>query len=160
MSAIIVLLIIILGLFAGAFLSKRRFGLLGLGLAAGAIISPIWGENAGFVVSSTGLVPEGPIINAIAVSAVILIPAILFMFHGYTYKGMFGRIVGSLLFTGLAIAFLVTPIESALILSGPIGTVYGWFVSNREMVISAGVVIAVIDVLIAKPVHKSEKKHH
>lgn len=160
MNAILVVIIIILALFAGAFLSKRRFGLLGLGLTAGAVISPIWGENAGYVVSSTGLVPEGPVVNAVAVSAIILIPAVLLMFHGYTYKHMFGRVVGSLLFTMLATALLITPIGSALTLSGPVGGAYNWIVSYRDLLISAGVVLAMVDVLTAKAVHKSERKHH
>ena len=159
MNGIIVLLVVILALFAGAFLSKRRFGLLGLGLTAGAILSPIWGENAGFVVSSMGIVPEGPLVNAIALSAIILVPAILFMFHGYTYKHMVGRIIGSLLFTVLATAFLIVPIGLAMTLSGPIGNAYQWIVSYRELIISVGVIFAVVDVLIAKPVHESKKKH-
>jgi hypothetical protein len=154
-----ILVALILALFIGAFLSKRRFGVLGLGLAAGAVISPIWGVNAGFVVSSTGLVQEGPVVNAIALSALILIPAVLFMFHGYTYRHMFGRVLGSLLFTLLAAAFLVGPIGATLTLTGPIGGVYQWLVSNRELIVSIGVVFVIVDFLLAKTVHKSEKRH-
>jgi hypothetical protein len=160
MTVIIILLVLILALFAGAFLSKRRFGVLGLGLAAGAIISPIWGENAGYVISASGLVNEGPLISAIASSALILIPAVLFMFHGYTYKHIFGRIVGSLLFTLLATAFLAGPIGAAFTLTGPVGNVYQWIVSNHELIVSVGVAFAVADFLISKSAHKSEKKKH
>ena len=158
MSAIIVLLIVVIVLFAWAFLSKRRFGLLGLGLAAGAIIAPIWGENAGFLVSASGVFPEGPLINAIANSALILIPAILFMFRGPKHDNVIARIIGSLLFTLLAIAFLIQPIGSALILTGPAGSFYNWFVSYHELIISLGVALAVADQLITKGSHKSEKK--
>jgi hypothetical protein len=159
MIVVAILVAIIVALFVGAFLSKRRFGILGLGLAAGAIISPIWGINAGFVVSSTGLVQEGPIVNAIALSALILIPAVLFMFHGYTYKHMVGRIIGSLLFTLLAAAFLVGPIGATMTLTGPVGNVYQWLVSNQELIVSIGVALAVADFLFAKTVQKSERKH-
>ncbi|HEY8886693.1 MAG TPA: hypothetical protein VIM31_04325 [Candidatus Microsaccharimonas sp.] len=159
MIVVVILLVLVLALFAGAFLSKRRFGVLGLGLAAGAVISPIWGENAGFVVSSTGLVAEGPLVNAIALSALILIPAVLFMFHGYSYKHIFGRIIGSALFTLLAAALLIGPIGAVFILTGPAGNVYQWFVSNHELVISIGVTFAVVDFLLSKTAHKSEKKH-
>jgi hypothetical protein len=161
MNAVLILIAIILALFAGAFLSKRRFGLLGLGLTAGAVIAPLWGETAGYVVSATGLLPEGPMINVIAIAAITLIPAVLFMFHGYSYKGMFGRVTGSLLFTVLAIALLIQPLSTIMEISGPIGTVYRWFVENHSLVVSAGVVFAVIDTLTAKAVHKkAEKKHH
>ncbi|MDB5179648.1 MAG: conserved rane protein of unknown function [Candidatus Saccharibacteria bacterium] len=159
MIVVVILLALVLALFAGAFLSKRRFGVLGLGLTAGAIISPIWGDNAGFVVSSTGLVAEGPLVNAIALSALILVPAVLFMFHGYRYKHIFGRVIGSLLFTLLAAAFLVGPIGSALTLTGPAGNAYQWVVSNHELIISIGVTFTIVDFLLSKTVHKSEKKH-
>ncbi|HEY8992345.1 MAG TPA: hypothetical protein VIM37_00680 [Candidatus Microsaccharimonas sp.] len=159
MIVVAILVAIIVALFVGAFLSKRRFGVLGLGLAAGAIISPIWGINAGFVVSSTGLVQEGPVVNAIALSALILIPAVLFMFHGYTYKHIFGRVVGSLLFTLLAAAFLVGPIGATMTLTGPVGNVYQWLVSNQELIVSIGVALVIVDFLLAKTVHKPERKH-
>jgi hypothetical protein len=159
MTIIIILLVLVAALFAGAFLSKRRFGVLGLGLAAGAIISPIWGDNASFVVSSTGLVQEGPLVNAIALSALILIPAVLFMFHGYKYKHIFGRVIGSVSFTLLAAAFLAGPIGSALTLTGPVGNVYEWVVANHELIISIGVVFAIVDFLLSKTAHKSEKRH-
>lgn len=160
MMVIIILLVLVLALFAAAFLSRRRFGVLGLGLGAGAIISPIWGDNAGFLVSATGLVAEGPLVNAIALSALILIPAVLFMFHGYTYKHMFGRIVGSLLFTILAIAFLAGPIGVAYTLTGPVGNVYQWVVAHHEMIVSFGIALAIADFLVSKTAHKSEKKRH
>lgn len=160
MNVIIILIVLVLALFAGAFLSRRRFGVLGLGLSAGAIISPIWGDNASFVVSATGLVTEGPLVNAIALSTLILVPAILFMFHGYTYKHIFGRIIGSLLFTLLAAAFLAGPIGAAFTLTGPVGNVYQWIVSNHELIVSIGVAFAVADFLISRTAHKSEKKKH
>jgi len=160
MTVILILVGLVLGLFVGAFLSKRRFGVLGLGLAAGAIISPIWGENAGFVISSTGLVSEGPIVNTIALSVLILVPAVLFMFHGYTYKHIFGRVVGSLLFTILAAGFLIGPIGATLTLTGPVGNVYNWLDANHELIVTVGVAFAIADFFLAKTVHKSEKKHH
>ena len=158
MIVIIVLIAVIIGLFVASFFSKRRFGILGMGLAAGAIISPIWGETAGYIISSTGFVPEGPLVNVIAYSTIILIPALLFMFHGYVYKSIVGRIVGSLLFTLLAVAFLSGPIGAALTFSGPVASVYNWLVANHEMVVGIGVAIAVADLLLSKPAQKSEKK--
>jgi hypothetical protein len=159
MILVIAMLVVIAALFAVAFFSKRRFGILGLGLSAGAIISPIWGENAGYIISATGLVPEGPLVNVIAYSVLILVPALLFMFHGYVYKGIIGRIVGALLFTILAAAFLAGPVGDALTLTGPIASSYAWLVSNHEIIISVGVVLAIVDLLLSKSAHKSEKRH-
>lgn len=155
---IAIILASILGLFAAAFFSKRRFGVLGLGLAAGAIISPIWSDTAGFLISVSGLISEGPLVNAIAVSVLILVPAILFMFHGYSYAHIIWRVLGSLLFTVLAVAFLIEPISAVIVFTGPLGTVYRWLVMNRELIISFGVALAVADFLVSKASHKSDKK--
>lgn len=158
MVVVIVLLLTLVALFVGSFLSKRRFGVLGLGLAAGAVISPIWGETAGYLVSMTGVLPEGPLVNAVAAAVIILIPAILFMFHGYTYGHIVFRVIGSVLFTVLAAAFLIGPIATAVSLTGPVGSAYQWLDNNHTLIISIGVALAVADFLVGKSVHKVEKK--
>lgn len=162
MIPIIILAAVALALFFGAFISKRRFGLLGLALTAGATLSTIWSYNAGLVVAATGVVPDGVITQAIAQSLVVLLPAILLLFHGYSYKGVVGRIVGALLFTVLALAFLVEPLSYALPLDGTGGLVYSTIRQYKDIIISAGVIVAVIDLFFTKPAHlaeKSKKKH-
>ena len=162
MVPIIVLGALALALFFGAFISKRRFGLLGLALTAGATLSTIWSYNAGLVVAATGVVPDGVITQAVAQSLVVLLPAILLLFHGYSYKGIVGRIVGALLFTVLALAFLVEPLSYALPLDGSGGVVYSTIRQYKDIIISAGVILAVIDLFFTKPAHlaeKSKKKH-
>lgn len=143
--------VLALALFAGAFFSRRRFGLLGLALTAGATLSSIWAYNAGLVISATGLVPAGPLTNAVALSAVVLLPAILLLFHGYTYKSVVGRVIGAALFAVLALAFLVEPIGYALALEGVAAEVYGWLVGNKNLIISIGVIAAVVDLFFTKP---------
>ncbi len=162
MIPIIILAAVALALFFGAFISKRRFGLLGLALTAGATLSTIWSYNAGLVVAATGVVPDGVITQAIAQSLVVLLPAILLLFHGYSYKGVVGRIVGALLFTVLALAFLVEPLSYALPLDGTGGLVYSTIRQYKDIIISTGVILAVIDLFFTKPAHlaeKSKKKH-
>lgn len=146
-------------LFTISFLSKRRFGLLGLALTAGATLSVIWYDDASRVISVTGLVPVGPITNAVALSLVVLMPAIVLLFHGYAYKDMFSRIVGSLLFTVLALAFLVEPIGFALPLEGTSAYIYEQAVNYKDIVISVGVVLAIVDLFFTKPAHLAEKSH-
>ncbi len=162
MIPIIILASVALALLFGAFISKRRFGLLGLALTAGATLSTIWSYNAGLVVAATGVVPDGVITQAIAQSLVVLLPAILLLFHGYSYKGVVGRIVGALLFTVLALVFLVEPLSYALPLDGTGGLVYSTIRQYKDIIISAGVILAVIDLFFTKPAHlaeKSKKKH-
>jgi hypothetical protein len=144
-------------LFLGSFLSKRRFGLLGLALTAGATLSTMWSYDAGLLVSSTGLVPVGPMTNAVALSLVVLMPAVVLLFHGYRYKALYSRIIGSLLFTVLAIAFLLEPIGFALPLEGMSASLYAQALNYREIAISVGVVLAIVDLFFTKPVHSVEK---
>jgi hypothetical protein len=158
MMAIIILAVVALVLFAGAFISKRRFGLLGLALTAGATISTIWEYDAGLLISSTGLVPNGPITQAATLSLIVLLPAILLLFHGYTYKNIFARLFGSILFAVLALAFLVEPLGYTLPLEGIGADVYNQLRTYKDVIISAGVVIAVIDLFFTKRPKASEKE--
>lgn len=157
MTTIIILAGLALLLFAGAFISKRRFGLLGLALTAGATLSVIWADTAGLVVASTGIVPKGPITDAATLSTIVLLPAILLLFHGYSYKNMAARIVGSLMFAILALAFLVVPIGYALPLEGIGADVYHQILYYKDVIISAGVILAVVDIFLTKPAHLAEK---
>jgi hypothetical protein len=138
-------------LFVAAFITRRRFGLLGLALAAGSILSTIWSFDAGLVVGAVGIVPPGQLTTAVTLSLIVLLPAIVLLFHGYTYKSLIGRIVGAILFTLLALAFLVQPLGVALPLDG-IGTnIYEQLVKYKEVIISIGMVLAVLDLFFTKP---------
>ncbi len=158
MITIVVLAAIAALLFAGAFISKRRFGLLGLALTAGATLSVMWADTAGLMVSATGLVPNGPITEAATLSLLVLLPALLLLFHGYSYKKLPGRIIGSLLFTLLALAFLLEPIGHVLILEGIGADIYTQIVNYKEAIISVGVILAVVDLFFTKPAPKAEKE--
>jgi len=158
MIPIIIFAVIAIALFAGAFFSKRRFGTLGLALTAGATLSSIWAYDAGLVISSIGVVPEGPLPNAIALSIVTILPAVLLFFQGHTYKNPLARILGSFFFTVLALAFLVEPIGSAMSLTGVGQTVYAFIVTNKTSIISVGVIFAVVDLLVTKVPKIKEKE--
>lgn len=162
MIVVVIFFAIAAALFAGAFITKRRFGLLGLALTAGATLSTMWSYEAGLIISSTGLVPNGPMTNAIALSAVVLLPAVLLLFHGQAYKSVFPRLIGAALFTVLAMAFLVEPLGFMLPLTGNAKVAYDIINDYKNLIISVGVALAVLDLFFTKPVkhEKVEKKHH
>ncbi|NCO10708.1 hypothetical protein GW930_02270 [Candidatus Saccharibacteria bacterium] len=149
---------IAMALFLGAYWSKRRFGLLGLALTAGATVSTIWSYNAGLVIASTGLIPDATIANAVTLSIIVLLPAAVLLFHGYRYKTAIGRAIGSFLFTVLALAFLIEPISYALPFDGVGADIYALFMEYREAIISVGVVVAVADLFFTKPVALRDRK--
>ena len=88
-------------LFFASLVSKRRFGILGLALAAGSILSGIWDGTASLLVSFVGVVPNGAWTDAVTKALLVVAPAVLLLFHGVTYKSMVARIFGSLLFAAL-----------------------------------------------------------
>ena len=157
MTVLIVFIVLAVGLFLGAFLTKRRFGLLGLALTAGATLSTIWSYDAGLILSSIGLVPSGPMTNAIALSLIVLLPPVVLLFHGYTYKENAARAIGAALFTVLALAFLVEPIGFALPLEGTGADIYNWLIEYKNVIISVGVVLAVVDLFFTKPASNKDK---
>jgi hypothetical protein len=143
--------LVALVLFVLAFTAKRRFGLLGLALAAGSLLSGIWGYGVGLVIGGLG-VPTTPLTSAIVLSTIILLPAMVLLLHGYTYKTFVGRIVGAGLFTLLALAFLIEPLGHFVMLQGAALNVYDSLIDNRTLIIGAGLIIAVIDIFLTKPV--------
>lgn len=158
MSVVLVFAVLALILFVSAYITKRRFGLLGLALAAGSILSGLWSYDADLVVGATGLFPSGPLTTAITLSAIVMLPAGILLFHGYTYKSVLGRIIGALLFTLLALAFLVEPLSHALTLEGLGVDVYSQLVNNKDIIIGFGLVLAVVDLFLTKPAHLANKK--
>lgn len=160
MQVILVFSMVMVILFIAAFWTRRRFGLLGLALAAGSILSQIWNTDAGLIVSATGLVPRGALTDAVTLSLLVLLPPILLLFHGTTYKSHLSRVIGALLFALLALAFLVQPLGHVLTLEGMGADVYNWIDTNRTILISVGLVLAVIDLFFTNPSHMKEKQKH
>ncbi|NTW62286.1 hypothetical protein HGB25_02670 [Candidatus Saccharibacteria bacterium] len=152
------LLAISVGLFVSAFLTKKRFGLLGLALAAGSVLAGIWSYEAGLTVGALGL-QTNQMTSVVASSLLVLLPAGVLMTRGDHYKSLFGRVVGAGLFTALALAFLLEYIDKVLVVNGFGSNVYQWFLDNRLMIIGVGLVIAVVDIFMKKPTHIPGKHH-
>ena len=157
METIIVLAIAIL-LFATAFISKRRFGLLGLALAAGSILSGIWSYEAGLIPSLFSI-PSGSLTSAVVSSAIILLPVALLLFHGYSYKTLISRVVGASLLTVLAMAFLVEPISHVLVIQGVGASAFNWLLDNRTTIIGVGLILSIVDLFFTKSTHMSDKHY-
>ncbi len=157
MIPVIVFFGVVALLFAAAYFSKRRFGLLGLALTAGAALSSLWGYDAGLMVQALGVIGDGSVSQVVAQSILILLPAGLLLFHGYAYKNKLARVIGSLFFSVLALAFLVEPLGHVLPLSGFGATAFDWVVANKGIIIGVGIICSIIDIFFTKPVHLNNK---
>lgn len=150
--------IIVLGLLFGlAFLTKRRFGVLGLALAAGAMLSTLWAEALTPIIDEAGLGISSdvlPLPTLVAV-ALVLLPSVALLFSGPSYHSLIMRIGGAFSYAALALALLVEPLGSALILDGASIDVYQFFVDNRVYIVTVGLILALFDILSTRT-----SKHH
>lgn len=159
MSFVVIFLIIIGALFATAFFTKRRFGVLGLALAAGAMLSTLWVGDLTPIIANAGIILVKPPLESVVSAALILLPAILLLFSGPTYKTMLQRVIGAALFAMLAIALLLEPLGSALVIDKVGKPVYDFFVQQRVLIVTAALILAIGDLLITKtPKHRAGKE--
>lgn len=147
MHVAIVFVLVFLILFALAFFTKRRFGALGLALAAGSMLSELWAAKLTPVVQGLGLSVQNPPLVVIVSLALVLLPAGFLLFSGPSYDGKIKRTVGAVLFAALAFALLVEPLGSALVLQGEGRMIYNFFHDNRVYIVTVGLIVAIVDLL-------------
>lgn len=147
MNVAIVFGVVLLLLFALAYFTKRRFGVLGLALAAGSMLSELWASQLTPVVRDAGLIVQNPPLITIVSVLLVLLPAIFLLFSGPSYEGTFKRAVGAFLFAALAFALLIEPLGSALVLQAEGRMLYEFFSDNRVYIVTAGLIIAIFDLL-------------
>jgi len=144
-SFVVIFLIIIGVLFATAFFTKRRFGVLGLALAAGAMLSTLWVGDLTPIIANAGIVLVRPPLESVVSAALILLPAVILLSSGPIYKALWQRIVGASAFAVLAIALLLEPLGSALVIDNVGKPVYDFFVQQRTTIVTAALISAVLD---------------
>jgi hypothetical protein len=150
---VIVLVAIVLGLFLGAFLTGRRFGPLGLGLGAGAILSPLWAKSVTNVVASD--IKTSLPLDAMIAALLILLPAIFILLHGPKIHGTVVKIIHSVGFTLLSIALAITPLQPFIIVGGSGKIVYDIAIQYRPLIITVGLLLALIDLTSIKSARHS-----
>jgi hypothetical protein len=146
-------------LFALAFVTKRRFGVLGLALAAGSMLSALWAEKLTPIVRDAGLNVQNPPLITIVSVILVLLPALVLLFSGPSYHDMPRRVIGAVLFSSLAFALLIEPLGSALVLQGQGKQVYDFFAENQVYIVTIGLIIAIVDLLMTHTsrAHKAPK---
>ena len=158
MSFVVIFLIVIAALFAVAFFTKRRFGVLGLALAAGAMLSTMWSGDLTPLIINAGFVVVKPPLSSLVSAALILLPAVLLLTSGPTYKSTPQRIVGATAFAALATALLLEPLGSALTMDSVGKPVYDFFVQYRPVIVTVGLGLAVFDLLTTKTPRRHSKE--
>lgn len=158
MSFLIVLAIVTAALFITVYVTKRRVGVLGLGLAAGAILSNLWVGNLTPLVAQAGIEIVRPPLSSVVATVVTLLPALILLFGGPGYKATWQRIVGSLVFGMLAIVLLLEPLGAALVVDEAGKPLFEFLQRNQNILITAGLGFAIIDLLLTRS-PKGHKEH-
>lgn len=158
MDMAFVLIIIIAVLFATAYFTKRRFGVLGLALCAGSLLATMWTADVTPIVQDAGLRLLSPPLTTVVAAVLVLLPAILLLFSGPSYHRMWQRVVGAAAFALLATSFLLIPLGTGLALDDTTQEYYDFLVNNRNVIITAAIAYALIDILTLKtPKHKDKE---
>lgn len=158
MSSFIVLGIMLAALFALSYITKRRFGVLGLALCAGAILSSAWATILTPWIESQGVNVVSPLLSVLVSSILVLGPALLLLFSGPTYSSNAQRIIGSGVFAVLAFVFLLEPMSIMWAFDPTTAVIYSTLKDNSSVIIAGGIVLALGDILLTKAPRRSKKQ--
>jgi hypothetical protein len=156
MNIVIVLVVIIVLLFGVAYFTRRRFGVLGLALCAGYLLSTMWTAQVTPFIRDAGFEVVAPPLSSLVAVALVLLPAVILLFSGPTYSRSEGRLIGAGAFALLATAFLLGPLGSSLSLDSNGQTVYHFLIENKSLIITAAIGYALFDILTLRTPKRSK----
>ncbi len=161
---LVIIFTILLALFGLAFATKRRFGVLGLALAAGAVLAQYASSYVGDWLQQYELSLAGMSYDMTASVLLIMTPSLLLLAGGPTYRTHRAAIVGALGFALLGLFFVLGPISTVLPATNDL-THDALIVMARlqTYVIVAALVFALLDTFMihgaaGRRYHKDEKK--
>lgn len=156
-SFLVILALLATGLFICVYFTRRRLGVLGLSLAAGAMLSSLWVGDLTPIVAQAGIEIVRPPLSSVVATGLTLLPAAILLFGGPVYRTTWQRIVGSLIFTMLAIVLLLDPLGAALVVDDSGKPVFEFLQRNQNILITTGLLFAVLDLLTTRtPKHPRE----
>ncbi len=145
---LVIIIALALCLFALAYVTKRRFGVLGLGLAAGLVLSQ---ELTRFVATFLryGDFPTEPLKDTTAATVIlVLAPALVMLFSGPKYYDKRSALVGAVLFALFATIILVGPLARDLpTVDTAVEPFMSFIARNTSWLIVTGIVISILDTL-------------
>lgn len=157
MTLVIILAILII-LFGLAFVTRRRFGVLGLALAAGVVLA----QNATKYVSDffeqNNILVTPLSYDSAATVCIILLPAIILLIGGPVYHSKKAALVGAFGFALLGTLFLLGPLTTALpaedrSMRSALVTLSQW----QNAIVVVALLLALIDTFM---VHGAVARHH
>lgn len=159
MSFLVVMAIIVAALFACVYFTRRRLGVLGLALATGAILSNLWVGDLTPLVAQAGIEIVRPPLSSVVATVLTLLPAIILLFGGPSYKTGWQRMLGSLLFAVLSVTLLLQPLAVALVIDESGKPLYEFLKQYQNIFITVGLGFAILDLLFTRNPRGAHKEH-
>lgn len=156
MNIVAFLLVVVAALFLTAYFTKRRYGVLGLALCAGYILSTMWTDDVTPFVREAGINLLAPPLTNVVGVCLVLLPVVLLLFSGPTYAKRLPRIIGAAAFALLATSFMIGVFGTGLNLDASGQQIYRVLVENRNYIITAAIAYAIFDILILKTPKKKD----
>lgn len=157
MNIVIILLIVVGLLFATTYFTRRRFGVLGLALCAGFLLSTMWTDQVTpFIRDNVGVELLTPPLSSVVAATLVLLPAILLLFSGPAYHKKWQRLLGSVAFALLAASFILTPLGNSINFDDTSKKVYDILSENRNLIITVAIGYALYDLMTFKSPKKEK----
>lgn len=143
---VIVSLVVALALFALAFVSHRRFGVLGLALTAGSLLATTMTRDLSRLIAEQR-VPVEPL-SAISAASICLtlLPACVLLLGGPRYKKRRDAVIGAIEFTVMAMLLLMGPLTSSLPPDRLMQPLLNWATSYSSVLLALCIAAAIVDV--------------
>ncbi len=155
---LIVIVVVAIALFGLAFVTKRRFGVLGLALAAGVVLAQSATNYVSDFLQQQAL-PVAPLTyDGTATIILILLPALILLVGGPTYSSKKAAIIGALGFALLGTFFLLGPLTTALPTTDTaVRNVLVVVAQSQDIIVIVALVLALLDTVM---VHGGLSRHH
>lgn len=142
---VIVSLVIALALFGLAFLSRRRFGVLGLALTAGALLASQMTKDLSYWIKQYDI-PVEPL-SAISAASIFLtlLPALVLLLGGPSYKKRKQAITGAAAFTVMAMLLILGPLTSSMPPDRLMEPFLLWVAKYNSLLLAIGIGASVTD---------------
>lgn len=142
------LIAITLILFAAVYASKRRFGLLALALVAGSIVSASWASYVTVILQVYGLALLSPPLKVVVAAILVVLPVLLLVFVGPTYRKKWQRISGSILLAVFGVALVAAAIarEAPELMQNNV--VASIITQSYPIILVVGIILAIADIIL------------
>lgn len=157
----ILLIALAIILFLLSLMMKRRYGVLGLALCAGALLAETQSRGVAELVEGGNIVLQPLSSTALAAAILTLLPSFVLLFGGPRYSSSKAAVVGSLGYALLAVLLLLGPLSGSLAFDSS-SRDFLWLVARYESVlIATAVIFAVIDMWLTHipKLGKDKEKH-